>query len=152
MISNDKPNPFQVLALPTNATNQDIVERGQELCDLAESDEQRLLYRWAIEQLITKSITRLEYELYEIPDTKYENSEWEHFTRFNKRNPVKIAALAKEIPPPSVDDFNMPEVVMLLLDALLKVPGPDIKTAVDNSPFKPGIGSPPLEVRDVIFG
>lgn len=152
MINNDKSNPFQVLGLPTDATNQDIVERGQELCKLAESGGRRLLYRLAMEQLITKQETRLEFELHEIPDTKYEDNEWERFTRLNKRNPVNLAALAKEIPPPSVDDFNMPELVMLLLDALLKVPGPDIKTAVDNSPFKPGIGSPPLEVRDVIFG
>ncbi|NUO80103.1 hypothetical protein HUU05_08505 [candidate division KSB1 bacterium] len=152
MIVTDKPNPFQVLGLPAHAANQEIVERGQELCELAESDAQRLLYRWAMEQLITKSLTRLEYELFEIPDAQYEDEEWERFIRLHRNNPIDIAALAAENPPPGCEDFDLQALVMLYLTAMLKAPKGDLKTAVEHSPFKPGVGLSPLEVRDVIFG
>ena len=81
----DKPNPFQTLGLPTDATNEEIVARGQELCDLAESEEQRLLYRSAMEQLLTKAEMRLQYELFEIPGAEYEDRDWEHFARAHRR-------------------------------------------------------------------
>ncbi len=152
MITTDKPNPFQVLELPTDATNADIVARGQELCDLAETDEQRLLYRWAMEELITHPFTRLEYELFEIPDAEYENLDWDRFARKHRRNPVDLAALAREASPPGLDDFDLAALMQLLLDGLLTVPEADVRAALENSPFEAGCGPPPLEVRDVIFG
>lgn len=152
MIVVDKQNPFHILKLPTDATNEEIVERGQELCELAESEEQRMLFRWAIEQLITKPATRLEYELFEIPNTKYEDSEWNRFIRKHRRNPINLAELAKENPTPCLKDYNLANLVQLIIDGMLKVQQPDIKCIIDKSPFKPDIGSPPLEVKDVIFG
>jgi hypothetical protein len=152
MISSEKPNPFKVLGLPTDATNEDIVERGQELGDLGGTDEEMQLYRWAVEQLITKSITRLEYELFEIPGTRYDNPEWETFTEENDRNPVNLNALIKETSKPSLRDFDMAALIRLFLDGLLTFPDLDIKAAVENLPFQPDNGPPPLEVRDVIFG
>jgi hypothetical protein len=152
MISNEKSNPFQVLGLPTNATNEDIVARGQEFCDLAETDEKRQLYRWAVEELITKSVTRLEYELFEIPGARYENPEWDRFVKRNKKNPIDLNALIKETLDPGLEDFNMAALIKLLLEGLLTPPKADIKVAVEKSPFQPDWGPPPLEVRNVIFG
>ena len=67
MIESNKPNPFQVLGLPTNATMKQVVERGQEVDEDAKTEEERQLCRWAVEQLRTNPHTRLEYELFELP-------------------------------------------------------------------------------------
>ncbi len=85
MIDADKPNPFQVLKLPTHATKKEIVERGRELHDTAETEEQRQLYSWAKEQLLSKPLIRLEYELFEVPETQYEDTELDNFVRKHKR-------------------------------------------------------------------
>jgi hypothetical protein len=151
MIEVDKPNPFQVLRLPINATNKEIVERGQELYDTAETDEERQLYRWAKEQLLTNMRTRLEYALFELPDTQYENPEWETFIRKYQKNPVPPNALMEEAPPNFLAAFDVPALLQMLLEDIFTVPEPDINAAINGSPFLPRI-RPPLEVRDVIFG
>jgi len=151
MIVTDKPNPFVVLALSADATRAEIVARGQELYDTAETKEQGLLYRWAMEQLITNSRTRLGYELFELPATQYEDPAWESFVRVHKRKPVDLATLAQGIPPPSVDDIDMAAVMRLLLDSMLTVNKPDIRVAIDGSPYMP-VYLLPMEVRDVLFG
>jgi hypothetical protein len=152
MIDPDKPNPFQILGLSTDATNEEIVSRGQELDIIAETDDQRLLYRWAIEQLLTRPLTRLEYELFEVPDARYEDPEWEAFARAHRRNPVDLASLVKDARSPTLDDFDLAALFGLLLRDMLAVGEADIRTAVEGSPFQPGYGPPPLEVKDVIFG
>ena len=93
MIDADKPNPFQVLKLPTNVTKKEIVERGRELYDTAETEEQRQLYSWAKEQLLSKPLVRLEYELFEAPETQYEDTERNNFVRKYKRLPISPDAL-----------------------------------------------------------
>ena len=152
MIAMDKPNPFEILKLPINATNKDIVSRGQELCDLAVTEEERLRYRWAMEQLITHPLTRLEYELFEMPVTEYDDWVWDQFIRKHAKNPINLKALTAESEPPSVKDFNFAALIQLLLEDHLMVEQPDITVAVDNCPVEPGYGPPPLEVKDVIFG
>jgi hypothetical protein len=151
MIEVDKPNPFQVLRLPINATKKEIVERGQELYDTAETDEERQLYRWAKEQLLTNMRTRLEYALFELPDTQYENPEWENFIRKYKKNPVPPDALMEEGTSSILAAFDVPALLHLLLQDIFTVPEPDINAALTGSPFLPRIRLP-LEVRDVIFG
>jgi len=96
MFKSDKPNPFQVLRLPTSATTKAITERGDEQYIIAEPDDQ-LLYRWAVEELITHPLTRLLHELYEAPDTDYEDQDWENFLRKYKRNPIKRAGISKQV-------------------------------------------------------
>ncbi len=152
MIEIDKPNPFQILELPVHATNQEVVECGQELMDLAETEEKRRLFRWAMEQLITKPLTRLEYELYECPGSEYSDNDWEHFVKMNKRNPIDIHELAKQISPPDITDFDLAALIEFWVDGMLQVEKPDIRIAIQNTPFKPEIGPPPLEIKDVIFG
>src|SRR2546426_3582558 len=102
MIATDKPNPFHILKLPTNATRMEIVERGKELSESADSKEQELLIRWAKEQLLTNSRTRLEYELFEVPETAYDDSEWETFLRVHKKNPADFSTLVKGAVPASL--------------------------------------------------
>jgi hypothetical protein len=152
VISIEKPNPFKVLGLPTDAVNKSIVEKGRELKQFAESEEMTQLYRNAIEALITHPATRLEFELFEVPGTKYEDPDWERFIRSFRRNPVDMAALAKEASPLGIGDFNLEAVIGILLDSMLTMNRADIRTAVEHLPYKAGKGMPPLEVRDVIFG
>lgn len=152
MIEVNKPNPFKVLELPRQASNEDIVCRGRELSELATSDEQRLLYRWAVEQLITNPLTRLEHELFEVPGAQYEDPEWDHFLRRHQRNPVNLTALAQKSPPPTLTDFNLALLIQWFLDELLNLPQADLGKALEHLPFSLDCGPPPLEVRHVIFG
>src|SRR5258708_6500859 len=150
MIEVDKPNPFQVLRLPISATNKEIVDRGQELYDTAETDEERQLYRWAKEQLLTNPHTRLEYTLFELPDTQYEDPEWEDFVRRYKKNPIQLDSLNEGISINGLEVFDIAALLELLLQGMFIMPEPDIDEAINGSPFIPII-RPPLEVRDVIF-
>lgn len=152
MTPTDKPNPFQILRLPTVATREEIVERGQELCDLAESDDDRLLCRWAMEELITNPLRRLEYELFELPGAVYENAEWERFCRNHKRNPVQPESLAKSSAPLAVSDFDIGALLGLAVDGLLELPESDPDAAIRHLPFEIPYGPCPLEVTDVLFG
>ncbi len=150
MIAVDKPNPFFVLGLPSDATRADIVAREQELYETAETKEEGLLFRWAKEQLITNPRIRLAYELFELPDTNYEDPIWESFVRAHKKKPGDLNALTRENPP-SVEDIDLAALIRLLLDDLVTLPDADISAAIDESLFKLDYRLP-LEVRDVIFG
>jgi hypothetical protein len=152
MILVEKINPFEVLKLPTNATNSTIVETGKELFELAVTENERLKYRDAIQNLITNPAIRLEYELFEAPNVKYENSDWERFTRIHRKNPVNLSALISKTSPPTLQDFNLEQLIDMLLSGLLHAEKGDINIATDNSPFKIGGNVPPMEVRDVLFG
>ena len=151
-IEHDKPNPFRALELPTDAANEDVVARGQERIDLAESDEQRLLYRWAMEQLITHPDTRLAYELFEVPEARYQDREdWERFARRHRRCPVDAAALSDTAEPVRLDDFDLAALVRLCLEGWLEPPPLDLTAALQAAP-EPDLGPPPLEIGDVLFG
>lgn len=152
MIEVNKPNPFKVLELPRHASNEDIVCRGRELSELATSDEQRLLCRWAVEQLITKPLTRLEHELFEVPGAQYQDPEWDRFLRRHRRNPVDLTALAQNSPSPTLRDFNLALLIQWFLEGLLALPRADLGKALEHLPVSLDCGPPPLEVRHVIFG
>lgn len=149
-----KANPFKVLELPTNATKSEIVEHATMLVDLAETDEERVAYREALQELITNPSVRLQYELFEIPDTRYEDEDkgWDDFVSTYGGEPVDLNELVKETPPINLEDFDLAALIRLVLDGRLSISEADIRTAIDNSPFLPGYGPPPLEVQDVIFG
>ena len=144
---NEHANPFQVLGLPTTATNADIVARGQELGVGAEADEQMLIHQ-AIEALITHPLKRLEYELFEVPDAQYEDQTLEKLVRLFKRNPIHTNR--EEAPAPALDDVDLTTLMQLLLDELLTVAQSDLKAAIYNPPFGQRLDQP-LGVRDVIF-
>jgi hypothetical protein len=147
-----RPNPFHVLGLPTGATDEEVVHRGQELCELAESEEDSRLARWAIQELTTHPFTRRLHALLEVPGAEYGEQEWARFERRNRRNPVDLAALADGAPPLRPGDFDLRAVLGLVLDDVLSPPEIDLRPAVEHAPFPPGPGAPPIEVSDVIFG
>jgi hypothetical protein len=148
----DKPNPFMVLQLRIDAANEDIVARGQQMSDLADTDEHRVLCRWAMEQLITHPSTRLAWELFEVPDTAYRDDAWERFVKSHRRNPIDQASLLREAEPPRIDDFNLALLARLLADALLTPPDTDLAAIITHAPAAFELGPPPVEVKDVIFG
>ena len=148
----DKPNPFQTLNLPVDATSAEIVDRVNERMETADDESQRQLYRAAgQEQLLQHPLTRVAYELLEVPGARYRDPEWDQFVRKNQKSPIKLADLAKECPPPGLNDFDCAALIELALRGLLVVPEADIAAPVEHNPFSPHCGSP-LEVRDVIFG
>ena len=155
MFTGDKLNPFQMLGLPTGATIREITERGDDLCATAEPGEQ-LMYRQAVEELITHPFTRLLHELYEVPGTDYVDEEWESFLRKHKRNPLRRATVElEEVAPLTLQDFNLGALLELLLDGLLTLPeDPGIMPAMLAEPWRPDPDplDAPLEVQDVIFG
>ena len=152
MTAIDKPNPFHVLCLPTDAVNDDIVGEGQVLSDLAADDDERLLIRWALEQLLTHPLTRLGYEIFEVPGAQYHDEAWEALVRKNRRNPVDLTAMRRGAEPPGPGDFNLTALLDLSLDGLLTTPPVDVRAAIDEPPVPPGHGAPPLEVAHVVFG
>ena len=146
-------NPFQLLELPTDATTREIVERSQELMDLAETEKERDRYRWAKEQLISDPQVRLRHELFEMPTAHYRDEEVENFMRKYKRNPLRPEKLARETPPLSLQDFDLAALTRLLLEDLLTTPEPDISSAIRNlSQMQEQEVEAPLEVHNVIFG
>jgi hypothetical protein len=151
-MASNKPNPFKVLHLPTDSSNTDIVERGQELSDLAETEEKRMLCRWAMERLLTNPSERLMFEIFEIPGTRYEDDNWERFRRRYRRNPIDLTAIVREFPPPGVKDIDMKELISLFTDGMTHIEKGDVIVALKGSPFRSNKLAPPLEVRDVIFG
>ena len=151
MINAEKPNPFQVLKLPTNATKKEIVERSRELYDTAETEEQRQVYSWAKEQLLSKPLVRLEYELFETPETQYEDTELDTFVRKHRRLAIAPDVPLRDAQPIKKEDVSMSELIELVLQDILTVPEGDITIPLHQSSFKPA-HKPPLEVRDVLFG
>ena len=152
MIADDKPNPFEVLAVPVTATDAEIAASAQELGDLAETEEDRQLYRWAREQLATHPRTRREYTIFEVPGAIYDEPGWSAFEQRHRRPPVNVRGLAGEAVALTVEDFDLVALVGLLIDGLLDVPAPDLARPLAAPPVPFGPGWFPLEIRDVIFG
>jgi hypothetical protein len=150
MIATDKPNPFQVLRLPTSADDEVIVRRGEELANTTTDDDERRLVTWAVEELITHPRTRATHELFEMPDTSYDDDAWERFVRLHRRNPLQAATEPQPVAP--VDAFDLVALVNALVEELSRTQQPDITLALTTPPFAPSIGPSPLEARDVMFG
>lgn len=152
MIATDKPNPFSVLGLPIGADDEQIVRRGERLADRGPDEMQRQLVAWAVETLLTHPRTRALYELFEMPDTDYEDDErWRQFVKRHSRNPVRIDDAAQS-PAVAVAAFDLVALLDALIDDLRQLPDPDIARALAAAPVAPSIGPSPLEVRDVMFG
>lgn len=146
----DRPNPFRTLGLATDASNEDIVERGKDLCESG-TREESLLYRWAMEQLITHPLTRFAYEWMETPGAEYEDDDWERFTRAHRKPPIDPAALSRHSPP-ELQDFRLDRLLSMFLDEELRAEPAPIALVIEDCPFPPDFGPCPLEVRDVVFG
>lgn len=141
----DNLNPFQLLGLPTTATNADIVARGQELSVGSEQHEQMQIQQ-AIEALITHPMTRLEHELFEAPDTQYEEQTLERFLRVFNRNPLRLPKASA----PTLEPAQIEALIQLLLDRVLTISQLDPEAVLYDPPFTLNL-NPPVGVRDVIF-
>lgn len=151
-MSNERHNPFHILGLPIDASDEAIVRRGQSLINTAQSDEQRQLYRWAIDELTLHPLTRLEHALYEFPETAYRDTQWEAFIKKHKRQPAKPDTSVPSAAPLTLADVDMAALLDEVLAALLDVPLVDLEQARKHAPFSMQSLPLPLEVRDVIFG
>lgn len=137
MIAIDKPNPFRLLMLPSDAPLEAIVSQAEELYLTAEDREEEMLMRWAAEQVSTNARTRLEYELFELPEARYMSEEWENFVRLNKRRGNSSPEVLQDIPEPSWEDLDLAALADLFLADLLAEEEPDINQAIDGTPFVP---------------
>ena len=147
-----RPNPFHVLALPVDATTEEVVERSHERAELATSDAERHLVVEAQRELITNPVTRLSHELLEVPSTAYRDQEWRTFEHRNRRAPVDRELLTAAAIPLRRADVDVRALVTSVLDDLLRPPDVDIRPALANPPVRPTRGEPPFEVSDVLFG
>ncbi|QBD81480.1 hypothetical protein EPA93_38135 [Ktedonosporobacter rubrisoli] len=144
-----KQNPFQILKLSTRATYAEIVERRNELDASATTPEEQLKYRQAFEELMTHQQTRLEHELFELPGTRYEDSQWERFVRRFKTNPVRQK---QEVEPAScLQVIDQGALIEALLTEAQRIPEGNLQAAIENPPFSLRLEQP-LEVRDIIYG
>jgi hypothetical protein len=145
-------NPFHELGLAVDASDADVVNRGQERIELAATDDEAQDARRAMQELTTHPRERARHELLEAPGTDYRDNAWDRFARRNRKNPVDLRALTAGAQPLRVADFDLGGVIGLLLDDLLTPPSVDIGPAVLGAPEPPAFGPPPIEVNDVIFG
>ncbi|MBT2207928.1 MULTISPECIES: hypothetical protein [Actinomadura] len=144
-------NPFHALGLPVDADRELIVERGQEMADLATSDEERDVYRWAVGELIHDEAARRVHAILEVPGTDYDDDRWARFERRHRASPVDPAAL-RAAGRPSPEVFDIPQIIDVVLDWMLTPPEVDVDEAVRHVPVRPRLDEPPLEVSDVLFG
>lgn len=144
-------NPFFILGLPTDATKGDITQRAEELYQTDTIEEKRQSYQWAKEQLITNPRTRLIHELYEMPNTSYDNLEWENFLRKYRHVPVSPEKLSNNAHPISSEQINMEVLLQLLIDVLVNTPDADAAT-MNKASSSPSKLTSTLEVHDVLFG
>jgi hypothetical protein len=151
MIAPDKPNPFRVLMLPIDATLAEIVSQGENLHLVAATREEEMLIRWATEQVRTNPRTRLAYELFELPDTQYDDEAWENFTRRHRRREQDLDTLAKDAPVPGLEDLDLAALTGLLLEDVLTIGEANLDQAIDGAPHVPRY-TLPLEEGDVICG
>ncbi|WP_242909479.1 hypothetical protein [Actinomadura terrae] len=144
-------NPFHVLGLPVDADRELIVERGQELADLAATDEERGRIQWAVGELIHDEAVRRVHAILEVPGTDYDDGRWARFQRRHRGNPVDLKTLGA-VGPPSPEVFDIPQIIDVVLDWRLTPPEVDVDEAVRHVPVRPRLDEPPLEVSDVLFG
>jgi hypothetical protein len=150
MKANTKPNPFHVLGLPIDASEADIVARGEELCQVADEAELPAI-REAVTDLITHPAARRLHELLEVPGAQYRDDEWAIFAKSHKKPPVDLDTLANAARPLTAANFDLSAIVALVLDGMLSPPTVDLR-ALLHAPVPPGPGGPPVEVSNVLFG
>jgi hypothetical protein len=141
---------FCTLALPTDATEAAVVDRDLQLA--GRKPEAAETYRDAREQLLERKRDRLRHELLEIPGAAYPDDEWEPFCRKFERNPVGLTRFTQDSGTPGAADFDWPAFLHLAIEERLSTSTSDLAPAIQQPPFPPGYGPPPLEVYDVIFG
>jgi hypothetical protein len=152
MTDTERPDPFNNLHLPTSPTIADLPDENLETSDIADPGEKRMLYRWAIERLLTNPSERFIKEMREIPGTSYEDEEWERFIRAFRKSPIENGSVLKELPDLTPEDINLDAFMSILLKSLLTIDQGDILIPSVESTLPLGNPEPPFDVSDVIFG
>ena len=146
-----KENPFHVLGIPVNSSDEEIARQYNKLC--RSRPEEQPAFRRAWEQLRSNSRVRQVHEITEMPDTDYSvrEKEWRSFERANRKNPVDFADLAAQSPagPPAE---AVPELVTAALNSALRTTNADIALLAAHAATLPGGTAPPIGIEDVIFG
>jgi len=154
--TNYRPNPFHVLGLPVDTSNEEIVQRAEELTQTARNDEERDLYVWARGELITHPRTRQRHESTEPRHTDYQRERrWEDFEREYRRSSVLLRPLSGQGAGDSrlrLEDFDLAAVVLILTRWLTEAELDGLAPLFQTVPVSAADGVPRLEVRDVLFG
>lgn len=142
-----RPNPFHVLGLPVDVTEQTIVEQAEEGIQTAGTAQERELYDWAMRELIGHPHTRLRHELTEPAGTDYRDRRWDAFARRHRANPADLKA--HRLGP---DDFDLPEAVRRVVRELLTAAPEGSREALEALSASVGEQEPEMGVHDVLFG
>lgn len=151
MLDKVQRNPFQIIALPIDADDMTIVQRGQEMLESARSEEERQLYQWAIDELTVQPEVRcLFHALNEMPQAEYQDTALDTLLAQSKLNGEKGDDASSVVF--TEDDINLPALVEYLLAADLELPASDLADVLAHVPgtLRPAVF--PLDMRDVIFG
>lgn len=152
---NRPPNPFHLLGLPVDASNEQIVERAEELVQMARDNEERDLYVWAKGELITHPRTRGRHEGTEPRHTDYERGwRWEDFVRQYRRAPIKPEALINGAAdqPLEPTDFDLTAALRTVAHWVADSDAKTFSPLFETMPGRAVDGVPAVEVRDVLFG
>lgn len=129
-------NPFHLLGLPTDADNETVSARTEELLSTAAGpDEQRALLNQARQALLND---RPLQTLLEVPGTDYRDEEWDRLIRLTRRPPAVLEGIETALP--RRDDFRLDALLELVLHTQLGIADDD------------GAGTPVEEITHVLFG
>lgn len=155
-------NPFHVLAVPLDASREEIVARADELARGSGSDDERNLIVWAKGELTRDDVLRARYERTEPRGTDYARQQrWEDFVRDFTGNPVTTQSLADdgaESAGPGdgsrlrAEDVDLPAAVRILVARAADAGLDAIDPLFQTLPVDDADGVPRLEIRDVLFG
>jgi hypothetical protein len=151
VIQSEKPNPFAVLKLPISAGQAEIVSRAEELYVLAATGEEEQLIRWAAEQLRTNPRTRLEYELFELPETQYIDEDWELFLRQHRRRETLPPPYLPDAPELTLTDIPLAALLETYLVGMLEPEESDLEQVLASFPLVPRYTFP-FKEEEIIFG
>jgi hypothetical protein len=146
-----KPNPFHVLGLPVSASDEEVVQRFQELA-VTGAEDAGPLAEWAKDELMGLPEKKELHVLLESPGADYRGERWEDFAGQYGRRPVAFDGQSGRPAPPRTTDFDLGAVARMLLDGMLTPPDVDVRPALRSAPVPLYLERPPLEVRHVIFG
>lgn len=123
-------NPFALLRVSTQASRQEVVERGKVLIEGTDDDELKIVYRKAVEQIISHPFERLVQAVWEVPDTNYEEHDdtWRKFAQPFRSNPVTLNSVYPYTAQ-FVEENLHPDKLLELLSPLLTISRPTGKNA-----------------------
>lgn len=139
-------NPFHLLALPIEATDQEVVRRVKELRQTTTDEERRALNEWALAEINRNPATRAFHERTEPPGADYEPEiEWAEFVEDHVHPIARSTPFGQE-------DVRLDLVADVLRDWLIGSSDTDLSGLFEQLPARPEDGAPQLEARDVLFG